>query len=111
MNKKSLYYQHLISSLLTVPIWRARNVPSDSLGLRQPIWITRIRFLRPNMDTVSTGAHICTGTGYRQVRYFMDLSHSFNGPDDVIEFSFVSLFLLYLRCDSMTHETLTRVHP
>lgn len=44
-------------------IWKAKNVPHDNLRLRVPIWITAVAFIQPETTSISTGAHIVTGTG------------------------------------------------
>ena len=56
-------------------IWKSKNVLNDKLNLRQPIWITALEFLRPNIDSVSSGAHIATGTGYKQIRFYDTLTN------------------------------------
>jgi len=51
-------------------VWEAENVPNDNLDLRVPIYLTAIDLLRAPSDSVSTGAHVTTGTGYKQVRLY-----------------------------------------
>lgn len=51
-------------------VWEAENVPNDYLDLRVPIYITSVDLLNPTTDCVSTGAHVTTGTGYKQVRLY-----------------------------------------
>uniref|UniRef100_A0A8H7Y5W5 Ribosome biogenesis protein NSA1 n=1 Tax=Psilocybe cubensis TaxID=181762 RepID=A0A8H7Y5W5_PSICU len=47
-------------------IWRARNVPNDSLSLRQPIRITALTYL----SSSTNGHHIVTGTQFGDVRRY-----------------------------------------
>ena len=51
-------------------VWKAKNVANDNLSLRVPIWITKLCFLNPTTDSISTGSTILTGTGYKQVRLY-----------------------------------------
>lgn len=51
-------------------VWEAENVPNDNLDLRVPIYITAIDLLRAPTDSVSTGARVTAGTGYKQVRLY-----------------------------------------
>lgn len=51
-------------------VWKAKNVPYDKLRLRVPIWITAIHFPNPAHQSISSGANVITGTGYRQVRLY-----------------------------------------
>ena len=50
-------------------VWEAKNVPHDSLRMRVPIWISKMAFMRPSIDSVSD-AHILTGTGHKHVRLY-----------------------------------------
>ena len=50
-------------------VWEAKNVPHDSLRMRVPIWISKMAFMRPSVDSVSD-AHILTGTGHKHVRLY-----------------------------------------
>ena len=34
-------------------VWKAKNVANDNLSLRVPIWITKLRFLNPDTDSIS----------------------------------------------------------
>ncbi|KAJ3356023.1 WD repeat-containing protein 74 [Allomyces javanicus] len=45
-------------------VWRARNVPFDSVGLRVPVWITDVRFLN------ASGTHMATCTAYHEVKFY-----------------------------------------
>ncbi|KNE57346.1 hypothetical protein AMAG_03067 [Allomyces macrogynus ATCC 38327] len=45
-------------------VWRARNVPFDSVGLRVPVWITDVRFLN------ATGTQMATCTAYHEVKFY-----------------------------------------
>ncbi|KNE66081.1 hypothetical protein AMAG_10342 [Allomyces macrogynus ATCC 38327] len=45
-------------------VWRARNVPFDSVGLRVPVWITDVRFLN------TTGTAMATCTAYHEVKFY-----------------------------------------
>ncbi|PPQ78075.1 hypothetical protein CVT25_015609 [Psilocybe cyanescens] len=47
-------------------IWRARNVPNDSLSLRQPIRITALTYL----SSSSNGHHLITGTQFGDIRRY-----------------------------------------
>lgn len=51
-------------------VWKAKNVPYDKLRLRVPIWITAIHFPNPAQQSISSGANVITGTGYRQIRLY-----------------------------------------
>ncbi|KAF8797980.1 hypothetical protein BYT27DRAFT_7178293 [Phlegmacium glaucopus] len=52
--------------LFPAEIWRARNVPNDSLGLRQPVRITSLTYLSPS----SSSHHILTGTQFGDLRRY-----------------------------------------
>ncbi|TFK42629.1 hypothetical protein BDQ12DRAFT_676525 [Crucibulum laeve] len=47
-------------------IWRAKNLPNDSLGLRQPVRICALTYL----STGSSGSHLLTGTQMGDVRRY-----------------------------------------
>jgi ribosome biogenesis protein NSA1 len=52
--------------LFPAEIWRARNVPNDNLGLRQPVRITSLTYLSPS----SSGHHIISGTQFGDLRRY-----------------------------------------
>lgn len=55
------------------PIWKAKNVPNDSLSLRVPIWITDVKLRFPHGihgAATASGTELITGTAYRQVRVY-----------------------------------------
>lgn len=52
--------------LFLAEIWRARNVPNDNLGLRQPVRITSLTYLSPS----SPGHHLLTGTQFGDLRRY-----------------------------------------
>ncbi|KAJ8078726.1 hypothetical protein PM082_013009 [Marasmius tenuissimus] len=52
-------------ALFPAESWRAKNVPSDNLGLRQPIRITSVAFVGPSSDS-----HIVAGTQLGDVRRY-----------------------------------------
>ncbi|KIM87003.1 hypothetical protein PILCRDRAFT_815437 [Piloderma croceum F 1598] len=47
-------------------LWRAKNVPNDNLGLRQPVHITSLTYLWPS----SSHYHLLTGTELGDVRRY-----------------------------------------
>lgn len=51
--------------------WTAKNVPHDTLGLRQPIWISSLQPLVPGEGL----QRIVAGTAYRQVRLYDTRAH------------------------------------
>ncbi|PFH54399.1 hypothetical protein AMATHDRAFT_662 [Amanita thiersii Skay4041] len=53
-------------SLFLAEIWRAKNVPNDTLGLRQPVRITSLAFL----DPASSATHLLAGTELGDVRLY-----------------------------------------
>lgn len=53
--------------------WKAKNVPHDFLDLRQPVWVSSLRSLTPDVDKGGgTGGpqQIVAGTAHRQVRLY-----------------------------------------
>ncbi|KAF8636642.1 hypothetical protein AX17_003450 [Amanita inopinata Kibby_2008] len=50
-------------ALLPAEVWRAKNVPNDGLGLRQPIRITSLTFL-------DNATHLLAGTAFGDVRHY-----------------------------------------
>ena len=44
--------------------WLARNVPHDKLDLREPVWVTAVRF------QASSPHVLAAGTGYKQLRIY-----------------------------------------
>ncbi|KAJ2507487.1 Ribosome biogenesis protein nsa1 (NOP7-associated protein 1) [Coemansia sp. RSA 2049] len=50
----------------TAPLFRAKNVRPDSLGLRVPVWITDIQFLSDS----ATAPTVAVSTGHRQIRIY-----------------------------------------
>ncbi|KAJ1729792.1 Ribosome biogenesis protein nsa1 (NOP7-associated protein 1) [Coemansia sp. Benny D160-2] len=50
----------------TAPLFRAKNVRPDSLGLRVPVWITDIQFLSDS----ATAPTVAVSTGYKQIRIY-----------------------------------------
>ncbi|KIM49170.1 hypothetical protein M413DRAFT_98830 [Hebeloma cylindrosporum] len=52
--------------LFPAEIWRARNVPNDNLGLRQPIRITAVTYI----SSSSAGHHLVTGTQLGDMRRY-----------------------------------------
>ncbi|EJD06028.1 uncharacterized protein FOMMEDRAFT_79434 [Fomitiporia mediterranea MF3/22] len=57
-------------SLFPAEIWRAKNLPNDSLSLRQPIHITSLSYLSSNIASASTNVHLVTGTHTGDVRRY-----------------------------------------
>ncbi|KIY44802.1 hypothetical protein FISHEDRAFT_50697 [Fistulina hepatica ATCC 64428] len=57
-------------TLFPAEIWRAKNVPNDSLGLRQPIRVTSLSFLQPPQSQMSGVHHLVTGTQLGDVRRY-----------------------------------------
>ncbi|KAI0934403.1 hypothetical protein AcW1_005938 [Taiwanofungus camphoratus] len=49
-------------------IWRAKNVPNDGLGLRQPVHVTALSYLQPS--TSSSHHHLLAGTQLGNVRRY-----------------------------------------
>jgi len=54
--------------LFPCEIYRAKNVPNDSLGLRQPIRITSLTYISPSPSAAQH--HLLTGTQYGDVRRY-----------------------------------------
>ncbi|KAJ7740661.1 hypothetical protein DFH07DRAFT_943671 [Mycena maculata] len=54
-------------SLFPGEIWRAKNVPNDGLGLRQPVRITALAYLPTSTPTRN---HLLTGTQFGDVRRY-----------------------------------------
>jgi len=52
--------------LFPAELWRARNIPNDHLGLRQPVRITSLTYL----PTTSSGHHLLTGTQFGDLRRY-----------------------------------------
>ncbi|KAJ7709956.1 hypothetical protein B0H17DRAFT_905223, partial [Mycena rosella] len=52
-------------ALFAGEIWRAKNIPNDGLGLRQPVRITSLTYL-----SSSTRHHLLTGTQFGDVRRY-----------------------------------------
>ncbi|KAI0646948.1 hypothetical protein C8Q79DRAFT_1009105 [Trametes meyenii] len=54
--------------LLPGEIWRAKNLPNDHLGLRQPVYNTALTYLQPS--TSSAHQHLLAGTANGNVRRY-----------------------------------------
>jgi len=52
--------------LFPAELWRARNVPNDALGLRQPVRITSLTYL----SSSTAGHHLLTGTQFGDLRRY-----------------------------------------
>ncbi|TFK88696.1 hypothetical protein K466DRAFT_488406 [Polyporus arcularius HHB13444] len=54
--------------LLHGEVWRAKNVPNDHLGLRQPVYNTALSFLQPSSSPADQ--HILAGTAHGALRRY-----------------------------------------
>jgi len=60
--------EQTFSCLFPGEIWRAKNVPNDNLGLRQPVHITSLTYLTSSSST--DHHHLLTGTQLGDVRRY-----------------------------------------
>ncbi|KAI0721663.1 hypothetical protein C8T65DRAFT_202285 [Cerioporus squamosus] len=56
------------AELLHGELWRAKNVPNDHLGLRQPVYNTALAFLQPSSSPAHQ--HILVGTAHGALRRY-----------------------------------------